>query len=71
MLRYLAVLYIQGTKHSITVNTADIINIGCKSFSLAYWQEHFKAIGKTEGYSKKQIIEYGLYFKLISELLEA
>ena len=62
-------LYIQGSKHSITVNTVDIINIGCHSHTLIYWQEHFVAIGRTEKYSKKQVAEYGKYLALIADLI--
>ena len=62
-------LYIQGSKHAITVNTVDIVNIGCKSMPISDWVKHYRAVGKLEHYNKKQVDEYGKYLMLIADIL--
>ena len=52
-------LYIQGTKHALTLCSFTQIAIGCHVHDIPYWQEHYKAIGRSEGYTKEQIAEYG------------
>ena len=37
----------------------DDVRIGCLRHPLAYWLEHYQAIGTQEGYSKAQIALYG------------
>ena len=62
-------LYIQGSKHAITVNIPDIINIGCRPHTITEWLENYKTIGADNGYTPKQISEYGKYFVLIADIL--
>jgi hypothetical protein len=56
---------IQGSRHFVTLCSLDQIAIGCHVHDFAYWREHFKAIGKTEGYSKDEVAEYGEYIDLL------
>ena len=53
---------------TITVSTKEVIRVGCKAFSLEQWSEHYKTIAKAEGYTPKQIEEYGKYLDLIKSL---
>ena len=59
-------LYIQGTKHSLTLCSHTQIAIGCHVHSIAEWKKHYKAIGRKEGYTPAQIKEYGTYITLLS-----
>ena len=44
----------------ITTQTGEL-KIGCHVHSFEYWLEHYKAIGRKEGYTTEQIEEYGLH----------
>ena len=57
-------LYIQGTRHAVTVSAYGMIQVGCHSHPVGWWQEHYRATGKTEGYTKTEVDEYGLYIAL-------
>ena len=57
-------LYIQGTKHSVTLSSFTTISIGCRDYDFSYWKKYYKAIGKLEGYTTKQTKEYFEYIKL-------
>jgi hypothetical protein len=51
-------LQIRGSRHFVTLGSLQQIAIGCHVHDFAYWKEHFKAIGRTEGYSAEEIKEY-------------
>jgi len=57
-------LQIQGTKHFVNESKKGYLKIGCKEFTFEYWKENFKIIGKSNGYSDKEIEEYSLYIDL-------
>lgn len=59
-----APLYIQGTRHHVTLCSHTQIAIGCHVHDISYWLEHYKAIGRKEGYSAAEISEYGNYIRL-------
>lgn len=61
-------LQIQGTMNFITECKKGYLQIGCICKSLKEWKLQFKAIGKENGYSQKQIKEYGLYIELAIRL---
>ena len=61
-------LYIQGTKHSMTNSRYGYIAIGCHEHTFEYWQEHYKAIGRAEGYTKEEIEQYGLFIQMFSKI---
>jgi hypothetical protein len=65
--QYVAV--IQGSRHSIVVIDDDI-RIGCQRMTLAEWLERFEAVGRDAGYTEPQIAEYGIYLKVIRDVLE-
>jgi hypothetical protein len=51
-------LQIQGSRHFVTLGSLQQIAIGCHVRDFAYWKEHFKSIGRMEGYSAEEIKEY-------------
>ena len=57
-------LQILGTKHAVLVRKPGILQIGCMEHPVAWWLEHYKAVGRSEGYSSKQVAEYRGYIAL-------
>ena len=57
-------LYIAGMKHSLSNSRHGHILIGCHEHTFAYWLDHYKAIGRAEGYSEEEIKQYGLFIEL-------
>lgn len=64
-------LQIQGTKHFVNLATKTKVQIGCKCFHIDVWLIMFRSIGPAEGYTKKQVEEYGLYLELIKKIIES
>lgn len=63
-------LYIQGSKHGVcTPNKDGDVKIGCHTHHIDWWLDYYKKVGEKEGYSEKQIEEYGRYLLLIKESL--
>jgi len=52
-------LYIQGTKHSLTVCKYGFLTIGCLTYEANEWVKTYKEICKKEGYTPTEITEYG------------
>ena len=65
--RALSPLYIQGTRHAVTLCSHTQIAIGCHVHDIKDWQKHYRAIGKKNGYSKEQIAEYRAYINLCAK----
>jgi len=65
--RALSPLYIQGTRHAVTLCSHTQIAIGCHVYDIKDWQKHYRAIGKKNGYSKEQIAEYRAYINLCAK----
>ena len=63
-------LQVKGTQHHVTTCTHTLIQIGCQQHPASYWLEHYKAIGRANGYTADQIAEYGLILKLVASWLE-
>ena len=61
-------LYIQGTRHTITVCSFECINIGCFTKSITEWMTCYVEFGANEGYTKKEVAEYGKYIALAQML---
>ena len=59
-------LYIHGTRHALTLCSHNQIAAGCHVHSIAEWLKRYKVIGRSEGYSKNQIEEYGVYLNLLA-----
>ena len=60
-------LYIQGTRHAVTLCSHKQIAIGCHIHDITEWQKKYRAIGKMEGYTPAQIEEYGTYITLLAK----
>ena len=43
------------------------VKIGCRGLSLVDWLENYKAIGKSNGYTDKQIKDYGDFLKYLAK----
>jgi carbonic anhydrase/acetyltransferase-like protein (isoleucine patch superfamily) len=59
-----------GTKHFISWWGRDIIQIGCKQYTIAEWQASYDKIGRSQGYDQAQRDEYGVYIDMIAALYE-
>ena len=59
-------LYIQGTKHSLTLCSHTEIAIGCHVLPISEWKKRYRVIGLEEGYTPAQIKEYGTYIALLA-----
>ena len=59
-------LYIQGTRHAVTLCSHKQIAIGCHIHDITEWQKKYRAIGRMEGYTPAQIKEYGAYIVLLA-----
>jgi hypothetical protein len=51
-------LQIQGSRHLLYVAGPNIIGIGCMQKTAAWWNEHYEAVGRKEGYEESQVEEY-------------
>ncbi len=61
---------IQGSRHEINA-VGNIVQIGCKLFSLDKWLENYEKIGVGEGYTPAEIKEYGMHLRHLQNLLDA
>lgn len=61
-------LFISASRHAVSYWGEDVIQIGCKRFSISEWQQHFQKIGKAENYTSDQIEEYKGYIDLIATM---
>ena len=57
-------LQISGTFHHLIVREAGHITIGCEHHSVEWWEEHYRAVGRRENYSKDQLSEYCKFIAL-------
>jgi len=63
-------LYIQGTRHPVMTATHTTIKIGCQHHPVEKWISDYHAIGNANGYSGKQIAEYGELIQLAASWLK-
>ena len=61
-------LFISASRHTVSYWGEDVIQIGCKRYTISEWQKHFRKIGESEGYSTEQIEEYKGYIDLIAAM---
>lgn len=59
-------LFISASRHTVSYWGEDVIQIGCKRYTISEWQKHFRKIGEAEGYSPEQMEEYKGYIDLIA-----
>ena len=61
-------LFISASRHTVSYWGEDVIQIGCKRYTISEWQKHFRIIGEAEGYSPEQMEEYKGYIDLIAAM---
>ncbi len=61
-------LYIAGVRHGLTNSRWGHLTIGCHEHTFEYWQEHYRAIGRAEEYTKEEIEQYGLFIQLFAKI---
>jgi UDP-3-O-[3-hydroxymyristoyl] glucosamine N-acyltransferase len=61
-------LFIQGTRHAVSNSKRGYLSIGCVTLTFAEWKKQYRAIGKKEGYTAKQIKEYGAIIALATKI---
>ena len=61
-------LFISASRHAVSYWGEDVIQIGCKRYTISEWQKHFRKIGEAEGYSTEQMEEYKGYIDLIATM---
>ena len=57
-------LYIYGSKHPVTYVGEGKLSIGCHCEPINWWIENYELMGKGEGYSESEILEYKTYIDL-------
>lgn len=61
-------LFISASRHTVSYWGEDVIQIGCKRYTISEWQKHFRKIGEDKGYSTEQMEEYKGYIDLIATM---
>ena len=61
-------LFISASRHAVSYWGEDVIQIGCKRYTISEWQKHFRKIGEAEDYSTEQMEEYKGYIDLIATM---
>lgn len=61
-------LFISASRHAVSYWGEDVIQIGCKRYTISKWQKHFRKIGEATGYSTEQMEEYKGYIDLIATM---
>lgn len=61
-------LFISASSHAVSYWGEDVIQIGCKRYTISEWQKHFRKIGEAKGYSTEQMEEYKGYIDLIATM---
>jgi hypothetical protein len=61
-------LFIQGTKHGVSNSSYGKLSIGCITLTFAEWKKQYRSLGKCEGYTEKQIKEYGAIIALATKI---
>ena len=46
------------------VREVGYITIGCEHHPVAWWEEHYRSVGKREHYTREQVNEYRNYIAL-------
>jgi len=56
--------YLSGTKHTVTYVGQNKIQIGCHCKEISWFKENYEGLGRREGYSESEILEYKGYIEL-------
>ena len=62
-------LRIAGSRHALIAVDEDNVSIGCLRHSLAWWCEHYAAVGSRESYTAQQIEEYRMHLEYAAQWL--
>jgi len=62
----ICILQIQGSAHAVCSPDGAVIKIGCQERTPQDWQENFESVGKSNGYTDAQIVEYKRYIDLFA-----
>ena len=65
----ICILQIQGSMHSVCSPDGIVIKIGCQERTPQDWKENFESVGKSNGYTDAQIVEYKRYIDLFAAVL--
>ena len=65
-----ASITIIGSRHVITASSREV-RIGCQSHPIDWWLDHFRAVGRENGYTAEQVEEYGGHLRRIKAALAA
>ena len=63
------ILRIQGSRHELNAVNDDVM-IGCEWHPLAWWLEHYRAVGRQQEYTPQQIAEYRGYLAVVKHGLK-
>ena len=63
-------LQIGGSKHWIVVREIRKITIGCMHETIEWWEEHYRAVGRKEGYTDAQVEEYAEHIRYCKTWME-
>jgi hypothetical protein len=62
-------LRLNSTRHAIIAIDSGNVSIGCHRKTLAEWLTVYEDIGRQEGYTEDQIVEYGRHLKYVQKWL--
>ena len=62
-------IYTIQLDRDLIIAHASQVHIGCEKYSIDHWLEHYKEIGKKNGYTDKQIEIYGKVLEAIKLIL--
>ena len=63
-------LQIFGTKHALIVKEPGHITVGCEHHPVAWWEEHYAAVGRRENYTAIQRNEYRNFIALAKDWMK-
>jgi hypothetical protein len=63
-------MVIVGSAHVIAA-TQSQVSIGCRTYPINHWLEHYEEIGKHAGYTPEQIEEYGGHLRRVAAVIAA
>jgi hypothetical protein len=63
-------LQIGGSRDWVIVRQVGHISIGCEHHPVEWWEEHYAAVGRTNGYSATEVLEYRKHIQYCREWME-
>ena len=59
---------IEGSRNSVSLAGDHKLTIGCQVHTIKSWLEHYRSIGKANGYTDAQIAEYKRYIDIFAAI---